>query len=95
LAATLADARLAGLSLMDAVSVTAVVESDLVTRPGLPTALVPDGATLRCVGTFADLDRGELGLLVDANDHLAVVAGEGSAGHWLNVSAGELVVLAW
>jgi S-adenosyl-L-methionine hydrolase (adenosine-forming) len=95
LAATLADARVAGLSLMEAVAVTAVVESDLVTRPGLPTALVPDGATLRCVETFADLERGELGLLVDANGHLAVVAGEGSAGHWLNVAAGELVVLAW
>jgi S-adenosylmethionine hydrolase len=95
LAASLADARVSSLPLMDAVSVTAVVESDLVTRPGLPTALVPDGATLRCVETFADLDRGELGLLVDANDHLAVVAGGGSAGHWLNVVAGELVVLAW
>jgi len=47
------------------------------------------------VDTFADLDRGVLGLLVDANEHLAVVAGEGSAGHWLNVAAGELVVLAW
>ena len=80
---------------MDAVSVTAVVESDLVTRPGWPSALVPESATLRCVETFADLDRGELGLLVDANEHLAVVVGEGSAGHWLNVEAGELVVLAW
>jgi S-adenosyl-L-methionine hydrolase (adenosine-forming) len=95
LAATLADARRAGLSVIDAVSVTAVVESDLVTEPGLPTALVPDGVTLRCVSTFADLERGELGLLIDANDHLAVVAGEGSARHWLNVAAGELVVLAW
>jgi hypothetical protein len=95
LAATLADARVARLSLMDSVSVTAVVESDLVTRPGLPTALVPEGATLRCVESFSELDQGELGLLVDANDHLAVVVGEGSAGHWLNVAAGELVVLAW
>jgi S-adenosylmethionine hydrolase len=95
LAATLADALAASLSFMDAVSVTAVVESDLVTRPGWPSALVPESATLRCVETFADLDRGELGLLVDANEHLAVVVGEGSAGHWLNVEAGELVVLAW
>ena len=95
LAATLADALAASLSFMDAVSVTAVVESDLVSRPGWPSALVPESATLRCVETFADLDRGELGLLVDANEHLAVVVGEGSAGHWLNVEAGELVVLAW
>jgi S-adenosylmethionine hydrolase len=95
LAATLADARVASLSLLDAVGVTAVVEGDLVRRPGLPTALVPEGAVLRCVETFADLDRGELGLLVDANDHLAVAAGEASAGHWLNVVAGELLVLAW
>jgi S-adenosyl-L-methionine hydrolase (adenosine-forming) len=95
LAATTADARAAGLTLMDAVGVAAVVESDLVRQPGLPSALVPDGTTLRCVATFAELDRGELGLLVDANDHLAVVAGEASAGHWLNVVAGELLVLAW
>jgi hypothetical protein len=73
----------------------AVVESDLVRRPGLPSALVPEGAVLRCVETYADLDRGELGLLLDANNHLAVVAGEASAGHWLNVVAGELLVLAW
>jgi S-adenosyl-L-methionine hydrolase (adenosine-forming) len=95
LAATLADARDAGLSLLDTVGVTAVVESDLVSQPRLPTALVPEGTTLRCVGTFADLDRGEMGLLVDANEHLAVAAGEASAGHWLNVVAGELLVLAW
>ena len=91
----MADARVAHLSLLDGVDVTAVVESDLVPAPDLPTALVPAGATLRCVSAFADLDPGQLGLLVDANDHLAVVAGEASAGHWLNVVAGELLVLAW
>jgi hypothetical protein len=30
-----------------------------------------------------------------ANGHLAVVAGAASASHWLNVVAGELLVLAW
>ena len=31
---------------------------------------------LRCVGAFGELGHGEFGLLVDANGHLAVVAGE-------------------
>ena len=50
---------------------------------------------LRCVATYGELKHGELGLLVDANGHVAVVAGEASAAHWLNVVAGELLVLAW
>ena len=62
---------------------------------GLPSALVPEGMALHCVQTFAELARGEVGLLVDANGHLAVVAGEASAARWLNVSAGELLVLSW
>ena len=62
---------------------------------GLPQALVPDGVQLRCVDAFGELQRGEFGLLVDANGHLAVVAGEASAAGWLNVAAGELLVLAW
>jgi hypothetical protein len=98
LAATLDQAGAAGLTLTDGVSVTAVVErdgNDLVPPLGPTDALGPEGAVLRCVGTFADLDHGELGLLADANDHLAVVAGQGSAGHWLDVVAGQLVVLAW
>jgi S-adenosylmethionine hydrolase len=56
---------------------------------------VPDGVQLRCVGAFGELEPGEFGLLVDSNGHLAVVAGEASASHWLNVAAGELLVLAW
>ena len=56
---------------------------------------MPDGITLRCVDAFGDLTQGEFGLLVDANGHLAVVAGEASAASWLNVVAGELLVLAW
>ena len=62
---------------------------------GLPHSLVPDGVQLRCVDAFGELEQGEFGLLVDANGHLAVVAGEASAAHWLNVAAGELLVLAW
>ncbi|MGP0032351.1 MAG: S-adenosyl-l-methionine hydroxide adenosyltransferase family protein [Acidimicrobiales bacterium] len=95
LAARRGDAEAAGLSPAATVGVTAIVESDLASRSRLPATLVSDGAVLRCVSTFADLERGELGLLVDANDHLAVVAGQASAGHWLNVVAGELVLLAW
>ena len=56
---------------------------------------MPDGVQLRCVEAFGELERGEFGLLVDSNGHLAVVAGEASASHWLNVAAGELLVLAW
>ena len=62
---------------------------------GLPHSLVPDGVQLRCVDAFGELEQGEFGLLVDANGHLAVVAGEASAARWLNVAAGELLVLAW
>jgi S-adenosylmethionine hydrolase len=58
-------------------------------------SLVPDGVQLRCVDAFGELEHGEFGLLVDANGHLAVVAGEASAARWLNVAAGELLILAW
>ena len=99
LAATEADARVAGLPSAGSI--------ELVTLAGgegaggehgadrLPRALVPDGVQLRCVATYGELKHGELGLLVDANGHIAVVAGEASAAHWLNVMAGELLVLAW
>jgi S-adenosylmethionine hydrolase len=61
----------------------------------LPPSLVPDSVQLRFVNAFGDLKQGEFGLLVDSNGHLAVVCGEASAAHWLNIAAGELVVLAW
>ncbi|HEY3843669.1 MAG TPA: SAM-dependent chlorinase/fluorinase [Acidimicrobiales bacterium] len=95
LAATLADARVAGIPSEGSVCVTALVESDLAGRMSLPPALVPEGVDLACVESFADLAHGELGLLTDANGHLAIVAGEASAARWLNVVAGELVLLAW
>jgi hypothetical protein len=77
------------------VELTQPSDHDLGRHDALPPALVPEGMTLRCVSAFADLDRAEVGLLVDANGHLAVVAGEASAAHWLNLMAGDLVVLAW
>jgi S-adenosylmethionine hydrolase len=95
LAATIADARAAGIPEGGRIEVLPVARGDLEGAQGLPTALVPDGVFIRRVDAFADLARGELGLLVDANGHLAVIAGEASAAHWLNVGAGELVVLAW
>jgi S-adenosylmethionine hydrolase len=95
LAATAADARSAGIPSSGSVVATTLREGDLGLAQSLPTALVPEGIRLRCVGTFAELTRGELGVLVDANGHVAVVAGEASAAHWLNVTAGELVLLAW
>ena len=95
LAATVADARVAGIPLSGSVELAARVESGRSQPDGLPRALVPDGVQLRCVDAFGELQRGEFGLLVDANGHLAVVAGEASAAGWLNVAAGELLVLAW
>ena len=95
LAATVADARVAGIPLSGSVELAARVESGRPHPDGLPRALVPDGVQLRCVDAFGELQRGEFGLLVDANGHLAVVAGEASAAGWLNVAAGELLVLAW
>lgn len=50
---------------------------------------------LRPVVTFADLGRGELGLLLDANGHLAVVAGRASAAARLSIGAGDVVTLTW
>jgi S-adenosyl-L-methionine hydrolase (adenosine-forming) len=95
LAATVADARVAGIPLTGRVELAARVESGREDPDGLPRALVPDGMQLRCVDAFGELEHGEFGLLVDANGHLAVVAGEASAARWLNVAAGELLILAW
>jgi hypothetical protein len=95
LAATVADARVAGIPLTGCVELAARVESGHQPLDGFPPSLVPDGVQLRCVDAFGQLEQGEFGLLVDANGHLAVVAGEASAAGWLNVAAGELLVLAW
>jgi S-adenosyl-L-methionine hydrolase (adenosine-forming) len=95
LAATVVDARVAGIPLTGRVELAARLESGRQDPDGLPRSLVPDGMHLRCVDAFGDLEQGEFGLLVDANGHLAVVAGEASAARWLNVAAGELLVLAW
>jgi S-adenosylmethionine hydrolase len=54
-----------------------------------------DSHTLRCVETFSDLAPAELGLLHDANGHLAVVAAQASAARELTLRAGELVELSW
>ena len=99
LAATVADARVAGIPSTGTVELAARLESGSGRGrddpDGLPHSLVPDGMQLRCVDAFGELEQGEFGLLVDANGHLAVVAGEASAARWLNVAAGELLVLAW
>ncbi len=95
LAATVADARVAGIPDVGSIELAARIESGREYLDGLPHSLVPDGVTLRCVDAFGELRSGEFGLLVDANGHLAVVAGEASAASWLNVAAGELLILAW
>jgi hypothetical protein len=95
LAATVADARVAGIPASGRIELVARVESGRVSLDGLPHSLVPHGIELRCVDAFGELQQGEFGVLVDSNGHLAVVAGEASAAHWLNVTAGELLVLAW
>jgi S-adenosylmethionine hydrolase len=95
LAATVADARVAGIPASGSIELTARTDPAREDPDTLPLSLVPQGVQLRCVDAFGELKQGEFGLLVDANGHLAVVAGEASAAHWLNVIAGELVVLAW
>ena len=90
-----ADARVAGIPLSGSIELAARMESGREYLDGLPHSLVPDGVRLRCVDAFGELQHREFGLLVDANGHLAVVAGESSAARWLNVAAGELLVLAW
>ncbi len=82
LAATVADARRAGWHFDGTTNVTVATDT------GLRVAL-------RCVVAFADLAPAELGLLLDSNGQVAMVAGEASAAHWLGVGAGELVVLEW
>ena len=94
LAATVAEAG-RGIPTVGSIELAARTESDREDPDGLPHSLVPDGVRLRCVDVFGDLEQGQLGLLADANGHLAVVAREASAASWLNVAAGELVVLAW
>jgi hypothetical protein len=95
LAATVADARVAGIPARGTIELTARVDAGREDMDGFPRSLVPDGVQLRCVEAFGELQQGEFGLLVDSNGHLAVVAGEASASHWLNVVAGELLILAW
>jgi S-adenosylmethionine hydrolase len=95
LAATVADARVAGIPSPGSIELTARTDPAGGDPDTLPHSLVPQGVQLRSVDAFGELKPGEFGLLVDANGHLAVVAGEASAAHWLNVTAGELVVLAW
>jgi S-adenosylmethionine hydrolase len=95
LAATVADARVAGIPSTGSIQLTARTDPAREDPDALPHSLVPQGVLLRCVDAFGELKQGEFGVLVDANGHLAVVAGEASAAHWLNVVAGELVVLAW
>jgi S-adenosyl-L-methionine hydrolase (adenosine-forming) len=95
LAATVADARVAGMPATGSIQLATRADPARGNPDGFPLSLVPDGVQLRCVDAFGELKQGEFGLLVDSNGHLAVVAGEASAAHWLNVTAGELVVLAW
>jgi S-adenosylmethionine hydrolase len=83
LAATAADAQMAALPRTGIVSV--VID--------LPDP--PPGTTARRIETFDELEPGELGLLIDSNGHLAVVAGQASAARALTVVAGQMVVLTW
>ena len=95
LAATVADARVAGIPAPGRLELTARADPAREDPDTLPHSLVPHAIQLRCVDAFGELKPREFGLLVDSNGHLAVVAGEASAAHWLNVVAGELLVLAW
>jgi len=87
LAATAADAQRAALPGTGTGTGTVTVDIDL------PDPL--PGTTVRRIETFDELETGELGLLIDANGHLAVVAGRASAARTLTVEAGQMVVLTW
>jgi S-adenosyl-L-methionine hydrolase (adenosine-forming) len=96
LAATGSDAGAAGLPAAGRIELVSLTWGGGQGHPdALPPALVPEGVHVRRVDAFSELAPSELGLLVDANGHLAVVSREASAATWLNVTAGELVVLAW
>jgi len=85
LAATAADAQTAALPRTGTVTVAVDVD--------LPDPL--PGTTVRRIETFDELEPGELGLLIDSNGHLAVVAGQAPASRALTVVAGQMVVLTW
>ena len=90
----MADTRVAGIPSAGRIDLAARVKW-AGSSTGFRRRSYPTGVRLRCVDAFGDLEHGEFGLLVDANGHLAVVAGEASAASWLNVTAGELLVFAW
>ena len=94
LAATAADAQAAALPRTGSVAIAAG------TTPAIAAGTTPAIAaaartTLRRVQTFDELDHRELGLLVDSNGHLAVVAGRAPAAEALTVAAGAIIVLSW
>ena len=93
LAATAVDAQMAELPPTGTATLT--VDIGTVTGSGSGVPDPPPGTTLRRVETFAELEPGELGLLIDANGHLAVVAGEAPAARALTVAPGQMVVLTW
>ena len=66
-----------------------------ITEPAQGTTVPAQGTTVRRVGVFADLAPGELGLLIDGNGHVALVAGEASAATMLAIDVGEIVVMTW
>jgi|HubBroStandDraft_1064217.scaffolds.fasta_scaffold66468_2 S-adenosylmethionine hydrolase len=75
---------------------------DLPGARGAPTVRVAgtdaargEAKPLRRVSAFGELAENELGLLVDANGHLAIVVKEGSAAELLGVTRGATVELAW
>jgi hypothetical protein len=70
------------------------VDAQMAALPGTGTVTV-DGTSVRRVEAFDELEPGELGLLIDANGHLAVVAGRASAGRALTVVTGQMVALTW
>jgi S-adenosyl-L-methionine hydrolase (adenosine-forming) len=71
------------------------VAAELPPAPGGTIALAGAGAGMRRLTTFADAGPDELGLLVDSNGNLALIAGGASAAGLLSLEVGEMVVLAW
>lgn len=68
-----------------------------VARSAEPAGAGGEGASLRArrVRTFGDLEPGQLGVLVDANDHLSLAVREGSAQEATGARPGDVVELTW
>jgi hypothetical protein len=76
---------------------TVEVAVDLAVEPAgePPVELATGPVQARAVRVFADLADGELGVMADADGHLAIAAAERSAALQLDLGVGDLIELSW